>query len=219
MNALRLIDDCWNRIGIHGDRSCPELKRVLHCHNCPIYVSAGQVLLDRPPPQGYLAAERERLAAPPADQASDTISVLVFRLGDEWLALGVDSLLEVTTPRRPHRVPGRVGLLQGIVNIRGELQLCVNLRKLVTRDSATNDESSKLTRCVVMQRDADRWVFHADEVDQVVKLPLDQLRPIPATIRRSSAHLSRGFFELEERAIGYLDDARLFQTLKARLHE
>ncbi len=29
--------DCWNRIGVSGDRSCPELATVVHCHNCPVF--------------------------------------------------------------------------------------------------------------------------------------------------------------------------------------
>ena len=28
------IDDCWNRIGVHGDKQCPLLERLVHCRNC-----------------------------------------------------------------------------------------------------------------------------------------------------------------------------------------
>ena len=31
------IDDCWNRIGIHGDKSCPLLAEHIHCRNCSVY--------------------------------------------------------------------------------------------------------------------------------------------------------------------------------------
>ena len=34
--------DCWNTIGIRGDGSCPELARLAHCQNCPVYVTAAQ---------------------------------------------------------------------------------------------------------------------------------------------------------------------------------
>ncbi len=57
--------------------------------------------------------------------------MLVFRLGDEWLALPVGVLVEVTRPRPPHRVPHRGGLLAGVVNIRGELHLCVRFDLLL----------------------------------------------------------------------------------------
>ena len=30
------IDDCWNRIGVRGDASCPKLDDYVHCRNCPV---------------------------------------------------------------------------------------------------------------------------------------------------------------------------------------
>ena len=41
------IDDCWNRIGIHGDNSCPLLIEHIHCRNCAVYSAAATRLLDR----------------------------------------------------------------------------------------------------------------------------------------------------------------------------
>jgi chemotaxis-related protein WspD len=123
--------DCWNRIGVHGDRSCPELAQYVHCQNCPVFAAAGRRFLDAPTPPGYLDEWAERLAAPAEEAAADLEGVVVFRLADEWLALSVHALVEVTTPRPVHRVPHRGGLLAGLVNIRGELCLCVHLAKLL----------------------------------------------------------------------------------------
>ena len=85
--------DCWNRIGVHGDRSCPELDRVVHCHNCPVFGGAGRQFLDAPPPQGYLDEWTRRLAAPIEAPTTDLLGVLIFRLGEEWLALPVALLV------------------------------------------------------------------------------------------------------------------------------
>src|SRR5262249_25231110 len=123
--------DCWNTIGVHGDRSCPELTRVVHCQNCPVFAAAGRRFLDAPSPPGYLEEWTERLAAPVEKAVGDLESVLTFHLGDEWLALPVRVLIEVTTPRPVHRVPYRAGLLAGLVNIRGELHLCAHLARLL----------------------------------------------------------------------------------------
>ncbi|MCI0658189.1 MAG: chemotaxis protein CheW, partial [Acidobacteria bacterium] len=119
--------DCWNRIGVRGDHSCPELLKVVHCHNCPVFAAAGRRFLDAPSPTGYLEEWTERLISPIEETATDLQSVLIFRLGEEWLALRVQVLLEVTIPRPVHRIPHRTELLAGLVNIRGELYLCVRL--------------------------------------------------------------------------------------------
>src|SRR5881409_3750055 len=123
--------DCWNIIGVRGDRSCPELPGVVHCQNCPVFAAAGRRFLNAPSPPGYLEEWTERLAAPVEKAVDDLESVLTFHLGDEWLALPVRVLIEVTTPRPVHRVPYRAGLLAGLVNIRGELCLCAHLARLL----------------------------------------------------------------------------------------
>ena len=66
MSTLPLVaagKDCWNRIGVWGDRSCPELASAVHCHNCPVFATAGRQFLDVPSPSGYLEDWAERLAA------------------------------------------------------------------------------------------------------------------------------------------------------------
>lgn len=101
--------DCWNKIGVHGDRSCPELAALVHCHNCPVFAAAGGQFLNAPPPQGYLEEWRDRLAMPVEETAADLVSVLIFRLGQEWLALPVQVVVEITGLRPVHRIPFRGG--------------------------------------------------------------------------------------------------------------
>jgi chemotaxis-related protein WspD len=217
-------NDCWNRIGIRGDRSCPELLRVGHCHNCPVFAAAGRHFLDAPSPPGYLEEWTQRLASPIEQAPADLCGVLIFRLAEEWLALPVQVLLEVTTPRPVHRIPHRGGILAGLVNIRGELHLCAHLEQVLglarprKEDGPKKEEvRSPRERLLVVRRDAERWVFRVDEVDQVHRLPLRELTRVPATVGRASSRLTRGVFHWEGRPIGLVDDERLFATLRSRM--
>jgi chemotaxis-related protein WspD len=214
--------DCWNRIGVWGDRSCPELPPVVHCYNCPVFAAAGIRFLDAPPPGGYLEEWTERLIAPIEQTASDLQSVLIFRLREEWLALRVQLLIEVTSPRQVHRVPHRAGLLAGLVNIRGELHLCVHLAQLLGVKLEENgkrppERDAGQARMIVAEYEGERWVFPVDEVDQVYRFSPAELTGAPATLARSTARLTRAVFAWNERSIGYLDDARVFQALRARM--
>src|SRR5438445_2091474 len=103
-HALPVVSqiDCWNGIGVWGDQSCPELTEAVHCHNCPVFAAASRRFLDAPPPASYLEEWTERLIAPIEEKANDLQSILIFRLGEEWLALRVQVLLEVTGPRPVH---------------------------------------------------------------------------------------------------------------------
>ncbi len=211
--------DCWNRIGVRGDRSCPELAKVVHCHNCPVFATAGRNFLNAPAPAGYLEEWTARLAAPPEDTATDLQSVLIFRIGEEWLALPVEVLTEVTPWRTPHRVPHRGGLLAGLVNLRGELHLCVLLDQLLgirsDRTQAAGPEAAGRLLVVVWRQQ--RWVFPVDAVDQVHRFSRANLTPAPATVARSHHRLSQGVFPWDGRSIGLLDPERLFHGLEGKL--
>ena len=211
------VDACWNRIGVRGDRSCPELAKVTHCHNCPVFATAGRRFLDAPSPPDYIDEWTARLAPPDDVQAREEFSVLVFRLGDEWLALPVGVLVEVTRPRPPHRIPHRGGLLAGVVNIRGELHLCVRF-DLLLGIAATEPESAKNNpRLIVIRRQSEGWAFAADEVDQVHRLPAQSVTPAAPTLSRATAKLTRGVFSSGNRSVGLLDEARLFQAIQERV--
>src|SRR4051812_42735329 len=226
MTSLPVVpngDDCWNRIGVRGDRSCAELERVIHCHNCEVFAGAGRRFLDAPTPAGYLQEWTQRLAAPIDESCVEMVSVLTFRLAGEWLALPVRLLVEVANPRPVHRVPHRGGVLAGLVNIRGELHLCVHLDLVLGIQRGGAEAAGKgpaAPRLLVVRREAegasaaaaerDRWVFPVDEVDQVRRLPLGELTRVPATVQRSVARLSRGVFHADGRSIGLIDEERLF---------
>ncbi|QJW97683.1 chemotaxis protein CheW [Frigoriglobus tundricola] len=216
LHTIDPTEQCWNRIGVRGDRSCPELAKVTHCNNCPVFAAAGRRFLDAPSPVGYLEEWTTRLAARDDDREGDQTSVLVFRLGDEWLALPVAVLVEVTRPRVVHRVPHRGGLLAGLVNIRGELNLCVRMDQFLGVEGGAEPDPEQ-RRLVVVRHATDRWVFAADEVDQVHRVLLPDLSAAAPTLARAHARMTRGVFPHAGRSVGLLDDTRLFQTLRERL--
>jgi len=207
--------DCWNRIGVWGDRSCPELVEAVHCHNCPVFAAASRRFLDGPPPAGYLEEWTERLGAPVEETAGDVQSVLVFRLCEEWLALRVQVLVEVAGPRPIHCIPHRTGLLAGLVNIRGELHLCVHLAQLLGLTAPDGPKGSP--HMIVAEGEGSRWVFPVDEVGQVYRFSPEGLTGVPATLARSAGRLTRAVLPWRERSVGYLDDAQVFRVLRAKI--
>ncbi len=145
MSLLDTSEQCWNRIGIRGDRTCPELVTYTHCHNCPVFAAAGRRFLDAPSPKGYLEEWTARGSRPTTSARGEECSVIVFRLGEEWLALPVAVLVEVTRMRAIHRIPHRGGLLAGLANIRGELLLCIRLDLLLGVPLSQSDPESAAT--------------------------------------------------------------------------
>ncbi|NDC54498.1 MAG: purine-binding chemotaxis protein CheW [Planctomycetia bacterium] len=215
------VEECWRRIGVAGDRSCPELATFIHCRNCPVLAEAARTFFDREPPQGYLEAWSRIIEEPETPPDPDAASVLVFRLGREWLALPTSALVEITTLRPLHRMPHRAaGVLEGLVNIRGQLQLCASLPALLGLDPAAPGlaaEPAPAARLLVLERPEGaargRWVFRVDEVAGVHRVARATLRAVPSTVSQSGGHYSQALFDWQDRSVGLLDAARLCDGL------
>ncbi|MGI9177709.1 MAG: chemotaxis protein CheW [Pirellulales bacterium] len=225
------MPECWRIIGVGGDRSCPELKAFIHCRNCPVLADAARTFFDRGAPEGYLDSWRTILEEPAeVTQAADT-SVLVFRVNKEWLALPSSVLVEVTPARMLHAVPHRTGTpLAGIVNIRGQLQLCVSLHTVLglpggprLRASGEGHASEGTPRLIVIDREsakgAERWVLGVDDVAGVHRVGRADLRPVPSTVSQAAARCSSALFEWQDRTVALLDEVRLFESLRDLVSE
>jgi chemotaxis-related protein WspD len=207
------VAPCWNRIGVYGDATCPELIRHVHCRSCPVFGTAGPQLLERPAPPGYAREAGEAVSRPKDIGSRRDASVLVFRLGAEWVAFDTRRCTEVTTLPPIHTVPHRTGRhLAGLANVRGTLVPCIAIRSLLSIEPVADTRSS--ARLVVIARDEALWAFVADEVLGVEHYALTDVREVPATLQRGVGSLARCLFPLGDRLVGHLDDERLFAAFE-----
>ena len=220
------IDDCWNKIGVwgHVKPRCPELERVIHCANCKIYSAAARQLLDRDISPEYMQEGAVALAKNKASTKKiSTLSIVIFRIGEEWLGLPTHLFQEVIQFRSVHSIPHRRGkVLRGLVNVRGELQLCVSLGQLldIKRGGIQGDNIAKgiYERMIVIAKDGIRYVFPVGEVRGIRRYSDKDLLAAPATVTHSAKNYLSGLVSWkegdEEHHIGCLDEALLFPALE-----
>jgi chemotaxis-related protein WspD len=218
VGAAVVIDDCWNKIGVRGDASCPKLKTYAHCRNCPVHSAAAVTLLDRDPPPGYVADWTGHFAQAKRMEELDTDSVVVFRIGAEWFALSTLVFDEIAEPRTIHSLPHRrSSTVLGLVNVRGQLIICVALGKMlgVGNEPAPRPDQDDVVhgRMAVIRHDGGRLAFLVDEVDRIHRFRPRDLRAVPATIAKSAAAYTRGVLSWQDRIVGCLDDQLIFQAL------
>jgi len=237
MNAHTLLDhvnDCWNHIGVDGDRSCVELEKVIHCRNCPVYSTAGRSLLEREASLEYLnewtaivAETQEKASWANTDQdaariggAVDTLAVIIFRLSNELFALPVRFLQEVTHPGVIHKLPHRSNeLLLGLINIRGEILLCASLGYLLGLETATKSTSSRmnLQRILVVGQKNSRWVFPVDEVHRIYRIHLNELKAPPVVVFKANETYTQGVIDWQKEKVNYLNAELLFDSLARKI--
>jgi chemotaxis-related protein WspD len=220
--------DCWNRVGVMGNRSCEQLSDVIHCHDCPVYAAAGDSLLERAPTQAYLnewieiLTEAKTTDLDDADQegalvrSEEALSVMIFRIDKEWLSLPVSTLQEVTTPCTIQPVPHWSNeLFLGVVNIRGQILLCASLQHLLKLNPSKG--SNGKARMIVAGQAEEQWVFPVDEVHGVFRFHQSELKDAPIVITKATETYTQGIVHWQTQKVNCLDSELLFYTLKHKI--
>lgn len=210
------IDTCWSRIGTWGDSTCEILRKHAHCRNCNVFSKAASQVLDREVDDDYIE-ESARHYRPAVSQAErGTESVVLFRLGDEWFALSTQCFLEVCNTRTVHTLPHqRNPAMLGIVNVRGELLICISLATFlgVARKDVAKPESRLRDRMLVISKNGERVVLPAEEVAGIHRFHTDALIPAPVTLGGISGACTRKMLRLENRVAALLDPDALFKAI------
>jgi chemotaxis-related protein WspD len=181
-------------------------------------------LFERRADEEYIKEWTELLQqASPVTQTSDKMSVLVFRLGQEWLALSTMFLKEVIHRRTVHGIPHRNSkILQGIVNLNGELKLSVSLHELLqierSQDVLSRTLSYQSNRMVAIVKEGELWVFPVDEIDGIYHWNLLDMKNVPVNLSKSFVNYIKGMMEMENKSIGLIDEELLFAGLKRSIH-
>jgi chemotaxis-related protein WspD len=109
----------------------------------------------------------------------------------------------------------------GLINVRGELVVCVSLARLLGGEKA--EAAAPLTcrtaseRLLVVHRDDLRVAFAVDEVHGLERLQSRDLSELPASVARAAVRYSKAVAGWKGQSIGILDDRALFSALDERL--
>ncbi len=212
----RAIDDCWNRIGIHGDKSCPLLEEHIHCRNCSVCSAAATRLLDR----YSLQQDQREAVVSKVETDVKTRSLLMFRLGEEWLGLATRSLVEVAPLQAIHSLPHqRSRALLGVANVRGALVACLSLVELLDLDGSVAPASGGriMPRMLIIAAHGGPVVVPVDEVDGIHAIDERILDAASQSGAQASAKYTRGVLQYRGRSLRWLDEEQLLSAVTRSL--
>ena len=210
------IDDCWNRIGIHGDKSCPLLIEHIHCRNCAVYSAAATRLLDR---YALQQEEREHVSGTLQSEVK-TRSLLMFRLGEEWLGLATRSLVEVAPMQAIHSLPHqRSRALLGVANVRGALVACLSLVELLGLDGVSSVATGArvMPRMLIIAAHGGPVVVPVDEVDGIHAIDELVLEAASKSGNQANAKYTQGVLQFKGRSLRWLNEEQLLSAVTRSL--
>jgi len=207
--------DCWSRIGVDGDHSCPELPKWSVCGNCPVFIDHGRTLFETAPPPGYLAQWSEVLAQEPVTRRTTIESLVVFRVHGECLGLRTSTFLGVDEYRCPRRVPHRSNeIFLGLVAVEGRIHLCVDLGALLgipRRDADT--PPSTAAKLLIIECAGQSMAFPVAEVLGVFRFDESASHAAPSTLQKAVPSFTTRIFQHQNQPVGALDAEALLNHL------
>jgi chemotaxis-related protein WspD len=213
--------NCWNRIGVWGSEfpRCPRLDEFIHCQNCDVFHAASLTAYERAIPDDYRLEWTEVLAGNKKTVVTDARTVIVFRIGDEWVAISTGLCKEISRMMKVHRLPhNKSHVLKGVVNNGGEIRICFSLGNLLgiaKAEQIFGDEFHAVyARMIVMNVAGRNYVFPVSEIKGLLQYREADRAPLPETISASSASYMNGVIKWGDTVIGCLDEALLTAQLE-----
>jgi len=218
------INDCWNQTGIWSKgHTCYRLKEFIHCANCDVYKQTSRTLLGRTLPDGQIAQWTTLLAEEQESRKITDMSVVIFRVGDEWFALPSKMVVEVLEMGPIHPLPHvrNSNLLKGLVTIKGQLEICISLGNLLDIPPSARDRDLKKrkthNRLVLIHSDEHKFVFPSNEIAGVYRYNNDDLMKLPSTVSMSAISYIKGSIEWQDITVACIDDELLLKAFTRTL--
>lgn len=214
-------ENCWNSIGVWGSEipRCPKLDEFIHCQNCDVFHEASLHAYERAIPDDYRQEWTEVLAGEKESAVTDSRTVIVFRIGNEWVSIPTRLCKEISRMMKIHRLPhNKSQILKGVVNNGGEIRICFSLGSLlgITRAEQVFGEefNTVYARMIVMDVEGRNYVFPVSEIKGLLQYRESDRVPLPDTVLASSASYMSGVIKWDGKTIGCLDETLLTSQLE-----
>jgi chemotaxis-related protein WspD len=142
-------------------------------------------------------------------EPGSTLQVVVFRLGENRLAIPTSALKRIDTVPRIHRIPHCGSRLLGMAMADGDLHLCADLSAVL--GLGPGGAPGEASRLLIVERESEAWAFIADEAAQMASWdPGHKTAPPPGP----AAEYASGAWDHDGRRVLLLDEELLFGALQ-----
>ncbi len=135
---------------------------------------------------------------------------LMFSMGSERYVIDISEVEGVMENKRPVSIPGSPSYLTGILNIRGNLTVLVDLRDLL------GITGSKRADIILMNLEGKSIGLVVDKVEDIVDYTPDEISPLPVA-RDRDADMLVGVLRKDDETLIFLSEEGLIKALEAEV--
>ena len=137
---------------------------------------------------------------------SDQKSFCTFSVGDLLFGVPVTTVQEVIRQQATTHVPLAPRVINGLMNLRGQIVPAINLALRLGIESR-NEEAGLLN--VVIRTSDDPISLLVDEIGDVIEVDNFAFEPPPQTLTQEQRELIEGTYKLQDRLLLVLDTERV----------
>jgi purine-binding chemotaxis protein CheW len=163
--------------------------------------------------QAVLARRAHSLALEPEeDHTAELLSLLLFRIGEEWYAVRLTAVREIFQEYDVTTIPCVPGYILGVVNVRGEILSVTDPAKIMGIGQVTSPDGVVAPAIVVAEEDL-ATALVVEEVGDITEVAYDALEPPVSIIDRSQAEFIEGSVFVNGMMVGLINVERILEPI------
>lgn len=151
-------------------------------------------------------------AGPVVDVDEPSVKLVVFTLGGGWYAFHGDRIKEVLPESQVYFLPGCPGSMEGVINVRGDIESVIQLRALLALPPAPAGAASRI---LLGQARSMRSGIRVDAVEEVLDVPESSIQAPPHTLPDHLRAIVLGILPFRGQMVTILDLDRMFADYRA----
>lgn len=136
-----------------------------------------------------------------------TLKLVIFELGGDWFAFPGEAIREILPPVDIYFVPGCPSSLEGVINVRGDIESVISLAELLGKPTGPMAPNSSILRG---HGGGMHSGIRVDRVVDVLDVPHSAIQPPPATLPEHMRHIVSGLTRHQDAPVAVLDLDRIF---------
>ncbi len=135
------------------------------------------------------------------------VKLVIFALGNDWFAFHGERIREIMTRATIFFVPGCPASLEGVINVRGDIESVIRLNELF--QIPLPDPAATSAILLGRVRDLNSGI-RVDRVVDVIDLPQGMLQPPPSNLPDQMRPFVSGLLRFREQPVTILDLDQIF---------
>jgi purine-binding chemotaxis protein CheW len=159
-----------------------------------------------------LSSRRE--AAEIVDVDEPTVKLVIFEIGGEWFAFAGESIREILPPADVYFVPGCPASLEGVINVRGDIESVIRIAELLGKPATDPASNSSI---LLGHGGGMHSGIRVDRVVDVLDVVQSVIQPPPSTLSEQMRRIVSGVIKHQQVPVTILDLNHLFEDYHREL--